>query len=133
MWKNYTTESLSNYFSLETDIKGTLSKNLKKNRLKTFREKIVEEIEIRPESKFIPKSTNFELETLSRSVANFSAAKARGELKLKDFSTRKVEEHCVKRTKSNSLCTRSYSQSTISKNSKENNPSRTAPNYLCRV
>ena len=27
----------------------------------------------------------------------------------------------------------SYSQSTISKNSKENNPSCTTPNYLCRL
>ena len=60
-------------------------KKFEENRLRTFRGKIVEKIEICPESKFIPKSSNFELETLSRSVANFSVTKARGELKLKDF------------------------------------------------
>ena len=76
---------VSNYFSLETDIKGTVVKKFEENRLKTFREKIVEKIEIRPESKFIPKTSNFELETLSRSVVNFSATKARGELIIKDF------------------------------------------------
>ena len=41
--------------------------------------------------------------------------KARGELKLKDFVQGKWRKHSVKRTKFNSLCTQSNSQSTIRK------------------